>query len=336
MIRLRSSSFGATRREFVAALGGTLASWPLAARGQQGTMPVIGAVGSANAKVWEPYVAAWRKGLAEAGFIEGRNVQVEYRWADGQYERLPGLAEDLIGRKVVMLAAFSTPAALAVKAATGSIPIVFTIITDPVRAGLVSNLSRPGGNITGISYLNVEVGPKLLEIMHEAVPAAKTIALLVNPANPGTATVERNMQAAADKLGVTLPVLHVDHERQLDAAFARLAELRPGGLVIGGDVVLNAQMATIAATALRLGLPTIYPSERFAALGGLMSYAGSALDGYQRAGGYAGRILRGDKPADLPVQLVSKIEFVINMKTAKALGITMPLSLLGRADQVIE
>jgi putative ABC transport system substrate-binding protein len=220
--------------------------------------------------------------------------------------------------------------------ATTTIPIVFTIIADPVQSGLVSNLSRPNGNLTGTAYLNVEVAPKLLELIHDAVPGARRVAVIVNPDNPGTPAVERTMKEAADKLGLELDIVHVNDARDLETAFARVKAFGAGGLVIGGDAVLNAQMGTIAAMALRQGVPTIYPSERFAAAGGLMSYAGSANDGYQRAGVYVGRILRGEKPANLPVQQTTKVELVINMKTARALGITMPLSLLGRADGVLE
>jgi putative ABC transport system substrate-binding protein len=323
------------RREFLGALSGAIA-WPAIVRAQQPAMPVIGVISSSNARAWEPLVAAFRKGLGEAGFTERQNVAIEYRFADGQYERLAGMASDLVQHNVPVIAAFTTPAALAAKAATTTIPIVFTIIADPVQSGLVSNLSRPNGNVTGTAYLNVEVAPKLLELIHDAVPGARRMAVIVNPDNPGTSAVERTMKEAADKLGLELDIVHVSGARDLETAFARVKAFGAGGLVIGGDAVLNAQMGTIAAMALRQGVPTIYPSERFAAAGGLMSYAGSASDGYQRAGVYVGRILRGEKPANLPVQQTTKVELVINMKTARALGITMPLSLLGRADAVLE
>jgi ABC-type uncharacterized transport system substrate-binding protein len=323
------------RRDFILALGG-VAVWPLAARAQQGAMPVIGLLGAASATAWAALLAAFRRGLSEAGYAEGRNVAVEYRWAEGQYERLPAMAADLAKRQVTVIVAFTTPAALVAKATTASIPIVFTTISNPVQVGLVASLSRPGGNVTGTTYLNLEVGPKLLEVMREALPAATTIAVLINPTNPNADAQEGNLRAAARTLGVELHVLPVSNEHDLDAAFAALAQQKPGGLVIGGDPFLNSRNELIAAVALRHAIPSIYPSRTFVAAGGLMSYAGNATEAYYQAGIYTGRILRGEKPADLPVQQTTRIELIINLRTAKALGIDLPPTLLGRADEVIE
>jgi putative ABC transport system substrate-binding protein len=321
------------RREFIALLGGAAIA-PRAVCAQPA--PLIGLLGTANPRAWAAPLAAFHQGLSEAGYAEGRNVTVEYRWADGQYGRLPEMASDLVRRNVSLLVGFTTPAALAAKAATTTIPIVFTTISDPVQVGLVASFNRPGGNITGASYQNLEVGPKLLELMREVLPAATAMALLINPTNPNAESQVRNMQVAARTLGVELHVLRAGNERELDAAFAALRDLKAGGLVVGGDPFLNSRNEQIAATALRQALPAIYPSRTFAAAGGLMSYAGSAAEAYKQAGSYAGRILKGTKPADLPVQQTTKVELIINMKTAKALGINIPLPLLGRADEVIE
>jgi putative ABC transport system substrate-binding protein len=322
------------RREFITLLGAA-AAWPLAARAQQ-PMPVVGVLGGATAQGWAPLVAAFRQGLSETGAVEGRNVASEARWAEGQYDRLPALAADLIQRQVAVIAAFTTPAALAAKAATATIPIVFTTISDPVKIGLVTSLSRPGGNVTGVTSLSVEVGPKLLELLREVVPGATSIALLVNPTNPNTEAVAREIQAAARTMGLQLQVLQAGTEAEIETAFATLAQRRPGGLVIGGDTFLNTRSGQLAALALRHAVPAIFSSRAFAVAGGLMSYAGNATDAYRQAGVYAGRILKGEKPADLPVQRSTKVELVVNLTTAKALGITVPLPLLGRADEVIE
>jgi putative ABC transport system substrate-binding protein len=322
------------RREFIAGLGGAALA-PFSLRAQQAT-PTIGVVAGGAARAYASFTAAFLQGLTEAGYQEGRNVAIEYRWAEGNYDRLPEMAADLVKRRVSVLVAFTTPAARAAKAATATVPVVFTTIGDPIQLGFVTSLGRPGGNVTGATHLNVEIGPKLLEIMHEAVPTAKSLALILNPHNPNAETALGSLRAAATRLGVELQVLHVGGEHDLDAAFARLAQLRVGALVIAGDAFVFSRYEQIAAMALRLGLPTICPHRNFPVAGGLMSYAGNNVDGYHQAGVYAGRILKGEKPADLPVHQSTKVEFVINLRTAKALGLRIPLPLLGRADEVIE
>jgi putative tryptophan/tyrosine transport system substrate-binding protein len=324
------------RREFITLLGGA-AAWPFAARAQQAVTPVIGFLGSESPDVWTARVRAFRQGLSETGYVEGRNVAIEFRWADGQNERLPGLAADLVRRQVgVIVAPGSLPSALAVKAATITIPIVFTIGIDPVEVGLVSNLNRPGGNLTGVASLNVEVGPKRLELMHELVPTATIIALLVNPTNPNAETQTTDMQAAARTLGFELHILHASNERDFEAVFTSLVQLRAGALVIGADPFFSGRIERLAALTVRHAVPAIYEYREFAAAGGLMGYGGSNTDSFRLAGTYTGRILKGEKPAELPVQQVTKIELIINLKTAKALGLTVPLALLNRADEVIE
>ena len=323
------------RREFMSLLGGA-AAWPLVAHAQQPAMPVIGFLNSASPDGYAVPVRAFRQGLKDIGYVEGQNVAIEYRWAEGQYDRLPALAADLVRRQVTAIAATSTPAALTAKAATTTIPIVFTTASDPMRLGLVASLSRPGGNVTGATQLNVEVGPKRLELVRELLPAATIIALLVNPTNPVAETLARDLQAAARTIGLQLHILNASTERDIDDAFANLAKLRAGALVVGSDVFFNTRSEQLGALTVRHGVPTIYQYREFAAAGGLMSYGGSITDSYRRAGGYTGRILKGEKPADLPVQQSTKVELIINLKTAKTLGLTFPLSLLGRADEVIE
>jgi putative tryptophan/tyrosine transport system substrate-binding protein len=324
------------RRELLAALGGAAVAWPLAARAQQPAMPVIGLLGSATAREWAPLVAAFLRGLSEAGYDDGRNVAIEYRWADGQYDRLPAMAADLVRRQVTVIAALTSPSAIAAKAATAIIPIVFTTIADPVQIGLVASLNRPGGNLTGVTILNVEIVPKMLELLHEVVPTATTMAALVNPTNPNADTWSTGLQVAARTLGLELNVLRASTERDIDEAFATLIPLRVGGLVIVNDVFLITREEQLAALALRHKLPTIFQSRESVVAGGLMSYGGSASDAYRQAGVYTGRVLKGEKPADLPVQQATKVELYINLKTAKTLGITIPLPLSGRADEVIE
>jgi putative ABC transport system substrate-binding protein len=323
------------RREFITLVGGAAASVPFAAHAQA-AMPVIGVLGAATAEGWAPLTAAFRRGLGESGYVEGRNVAIEFRWADRQYDRLPAMATDLIHRQVSVIAALSTPAALAAKAATATIPVVFTTIGDPVQIGLVASLGRPGGNVTGVTSLNVQVGPKLLELLHEVLPKATVVAQLVNPTNPNTETLSRELEAAARTLGLQLHVLRASTESDIDAAFATLVQLQAGGLVIGGDVLFATRSEQLAALALQHAVPTIFQGRIFAIAGGLMSYGADLVEHHRIAGVYAGRILKGEKPADLPVQQATKVELIVNLKTAKALGLTIPQSLLGRADEVIE
>jgi ABC-type uncharacterized transport system substrate-binding protein len=325
------------RREFVSLLGGAAAAWPLATRAQQPPMPLIGFLNGASQEGFAPFVAAFREGLKEAGYVEGQNATIEYRWAEGHYDRLPALAADLVQQKVTVIAATGTPAALAAKAATSTVPIVFTTGGDPIKLGLVASLRRPGGNVTGSTGLTVEVGPKRLELARELFPGVTTFALLVNPANPLAATVSKDLQAVADTLGVRLHVLHASTEADFEAAFATAAQLRAAALVIsGGDPLFVSHAAQLGALALRHSVPAIFQFREFAAAGGLMSYGGDARDTYRLAGVYTGRILKGEKPADLPVAQSTKVDLILNLKTARALGITVPLPLSGRADEVIE
>ncbi|MFL6950256.1 MAG: ABC transporter substrate-binding protein [Xanthobacteraceae bacterium] len=298
-------------------------------------MPVVGFLNGASADGYAMTARAFRQGLKDTGFVEGQNVAIEYRWAEGQYDRLPALAADLVHRRVDVIAANSA-AMLPARAATTMIPIVFTTSLDPVQLGLVASLSRPGGNVTGVTNLNVEVAPKRLELLHELAPAIKIIGLLVNPNNPNAQTLSRDLQAVAGKLGLQLHVLYASNERDFDRVFAELVQRRAGALVIGSDAFLTSHSEQLAALALRHALPAVYQFPEFTAAGGLMSYGSSVTELYQTAGVYTGRILKGEKPADLPVQQVTKVELIINLKTAKALGLTVPLPLLGRADQVIE
>jgi putative ABC transport system substrate-binding protein len=327
------------RREFITLLGGAAATssnlWPLAARAQQPAMPVIGFLNGASAWEYARPVAAFSQGLSETGYVDGRNVIIDYRWADGRYERLPTLAADLVRRQVTVIAA-NAPGALAAKAVTATIPIVFTTGGDPVGLGLVASLNRPGGNLTGTTNLSVELGPKQLELLHELNPTASVIAALLNPTSPNHETLSRELQAAARMRGVQVHVLHASTEHEIELAFTSLAQLRAGGLVIGTDAFFNARMERIAALALRHAVPTIFNNRDFVAAGGLMTYGGSPPEMYRIAGVYTGRILKGEKPADLPVQQATKVELIINMKTAKALGLTFPTALLVRADEVIE
>jgi putative ABC transport system substrate-binding protein len=281
-------------------------------------------------------VNAFRQGLKEPGYADGENVAIEYRWADGHYDRLTGLAGDLVQRRVSVIAATSTPANIVAKAATSTIPIVFTAGSDPVQLGLVASLNRPGGNVTGVTQLTGEVAPKRVELAHQLVPAATLIGLLVNPENPSAETLTKASQAAAATLGLQLVVVHASTEAELDDAFSALLQNRAGALVVVTDAFFNGHAEQLAALAMRHLMPTIYEYHAFVAAGGLVSYGGSITDSYRLAGVYAGRILKGEKPADLPVQQSTKVELIINLKSAKALGITIPLSFLGRADEVIE
>jgi ABC-type uncharacterized transport system substrate-binding protein len=324
------------RREFITLLGGA-AAWPLAARAQQ-TMPVIGilAVGAPEANAAR--LRAFREGLRTAGYVEGQNVKIEYRWAEAHTGRLPELAAGLIRDRVtVLVAAGGVAAAVAAKAATREIPIVFGTGTDPVEVGLVASLNRPGGNVTGVTSLNLEVAPKRLELMHELLPSVNSMALLVNPTVPALAeSVLRSSQAAAQALGLKLHIVHASNDRDFDAVFERLIQLRVGALVIGPDNFFTSHSGELAKLTVRHELPAIYQFREFAAAGGLMSYGSSEPEYYRLVGTYAGRVLKGDKPADLPVQQSTKVELFLNLKTAKALGITVPLPLSGRADEIFE
>jgi putative ABC transport system substrate-binding protein len=324
------------RRAFITLLGGAAAAWPLAARAQQPPMPVIGFLGSASPDGYEPMVAAFRQGLNEAGFVEGRNVAIEYRWAEDQYDRLSALAADLVRRQVTVIVASGNAAALAAKAATSTISILFQLASDPVELGLVASLNRPGGNITGMTSLNLEIGPKKLELMHELAPNAALMGMLVNPNNPDAQIQSRDAQAAARKLGVELHIVHARTERDFDAVFATLVKLRAGALVIGPDSFFTIQSRQLGALALRHAVPAVSPYREFAVAGGLMSYGTDIVDAHRQVGAYAGRILKGAKPADLPVEQAVKLDLVINTKTAKALGLQIPDRLLALVDEVIE
>ena len=323
------------RRDFIKGIAGSGAAWPLAARAQQPPIPVIGFLGSVSADASR--IAAFRQGLAQVGYVEGQNVVVEYRWAENQSDRLPAMVSDLVHRQVAIIAATGTPAALAAKAANTTIPVVFTTIGDPVQLDLVTSLNRPGGNVTGVTQTNVEITPKRLQLLHELLPTASLMALLVNPTNPANAEISaKELQAAARTLGLELHVLNASTEGDFDGVFAKLVQLRAGRLVIGGDPLFTTWTEQLAVLALRHAMPTIYQSRKFAVAGGLLSYGTDFTETYRLAGIYTGRVLKGDKPADLPVQQATKVELYINLKTAKALGITVPIPVLGRADEVIE
>jgi putative ABC transport system substrate-binding protein len=325
------------RRKFLGLVGGATVAWPFAARGQQSAMPVVGFLNGAAPPAYARMLSAFLKGLGETGYLESQNVKIEYRWAQGEIDRLPAFAAELVRREVAVIAATGTPAALAAKTATTTIPIVFETGSDPVQLGLVASLNRPGGNVTGIAQLAVEVVPKRLQLLNEMVPAAKIVALLVDPTDPAVSekTIQ-GAQVAAGSLGLELHVLSVSTEHEIDTAFAKMVQLQAGGLIVSGGQFFNSRSKQIAALARQHTMPTIFPYRDLAAAGGLMSYGTSITDAYRLAGTYTGRVLRGEKPADLPVQQAIKVELIINLETAKALGITVPLSLVGRADEVIE
>jgi putative ABC transport system substrate-binding protein len=323
------------RREFIAGLG-SAAAWPVVARAQQPAMPVIGFLNGGSPGGYAPYVAAFRQGLKEIGYVEGRNLAIEYRWAEGRYDRLPELAADLVSRKVAAIAANGV-AAQAAKAASATIPVIFVAGFDPVAVGLVASLSRPEANVTGVSILDVELGPKRLELLHELVPTATKIAVLVNPKDSARADfISREMQAAAAALGLQLHILNASNDSDLEAAFTGCVQLGAGGLVIGGEPFFNSRTELLGALSIRHAVPAIYQFRTFAAAGGLVSYGTGLVEPYRLVGAYTGRVLKGEKPGDLPVQLATKVEMIINLKTAKALGLSVPLDLTGRADELIE
>jgi putative tryptophan/tyrosine transport system substrate-binding protein len=325
------------RREFLTVLGGAAAAWPLAARAQQPTMPVIGFLGSTSADPVAYLISAFRQGLSEVGYVEGRNVAIEYRWAEGQYDRLPALAAELARRQPAVIAATGGDATgLAAKGATATIPVVFAATSDPVKIGLVASLNRPDRNLTGVTFLLNVIAAKQLEVLQEAVPKPGAIGFLVNPTLPETEAAVTDVRAAAQVLGHELLVANASSEREIDVAFAMLAQPRVGALLVGNDVFFYSRREQIVALAARHAIPAIYVVREYAEAGGLMSYGTDVNDAQRLVGVYVGRILQGAKPADLPVQQAVKVELVLNMKTAKTLGITFPLSLLGRADEVIE
>jgi putative tryptophan/tyrosine transport system substrate-binding protein len=324
------------RREFIGGLGGT-ALWPLVVQAEQPVIPVVGFLNSQSAQNYQRQLAAFLDGLAEVGYVDGRNVKIEYRWAENHSDRLPALMTDLVDKKPAVIAATSTPAALAAKAANTTIPIVFETGFDPIQLGLVTNLKKPGENITGVTQLNALVTPKRLELLHELVPRANVVGLLVNPANPTLMESETNgAMSAAHSLSITLYVLNASIDGDFEGIFAKLAELGAGGLVVGADPFFTSRSARLGELAARHAMPAVFENRSFTAAGGLASYGSNALDSYRLTGVYVARILKGETPADLPVQQGTKLELFINARAANALGIAVPLPLSGRADEVIE
>jgi putative ABC transport system substrate-binding protein len=324
------------RREFITLLGGAAVAWPLAARAQQPTMPVVGWLNRGSADLFGARLRAFRQGLIEGGYVEGQNIAIEYRWGGGRSEQLPEMAADLVQRHVTVIMAGADSAALAAKAATATIPIVFAGGNDPVKLGIVASLNRPGANLTGITNLNIELGSKRLELLREMVPTATNVTVLINPTNPSVDTITSELGAAAHRLGLQLQVLLASDEDQIDAAFANSVHSQGGMLAIGADAYYMTQSEKLGALTLRNVVPAIFQTREFAVAGGLASYGTSITEQYHTAATYVVRILRGEKPQDLPVQQATKIELFINLKTAKALGLTIPLPILGRADEVIE
>jgi putative tryptophan/tyrosine transport system substrate-binding protein len=323
------------RRAFITLLGGA-AAWPLAARAQQPAVPVIGFLNSGTREGFTHFLAAFHQSLNQAGFVEGRNVAIEYRWAEGQYDRLAALAADLVRRQVTLIAATTTPAALAAKAATSTIPIVFTSAADPVTAGLVASLNRPGGNATGVTNYLTDLGAKRLELLHELLPKATTIGMLVNPNYPGIESQRKDVDEAARKFGQQVHVVNAASVDDFDKVLANLVQLNASALVVGADALFLSRRDRLVGLVAHYALPAVYPQRDYVLVGGLMSYAASVADGYRQAGIYVGRVLKGAVPADLPIVQPSKFDFFINLKTAKALGLTIPPTLLALADEVIE
>ncbi|MFZ1953416.1 MAG: ABC transporter substrate-binding protein [Pseudolabrys sp.] len=325
------------RRQFIRLIGGAVAAWPVITRAQQPATPVIGYLGTRSPAADAPFIASFHKGLNEAGFVDGKNVTIEFRSAQNDYGRLPALAAELVQRRVNVIAATSTPAALAAKAATATIPIVFETGSDPVNIGLVSSLNRPGGNVTGVAQMNITITPKRLELLHELIPAARVMALLIDPANPTIAAAQSSgVGSAAQSLGLELHVLTATSDRDFDAVFAKLSQLRVGGIVIGGGPFFLGRQKELGGLTLRHSIPAVGENRQFVLGGGLISYGSSIADAYRLVGNYVARILKGENPNDLPVQQATKVELSLNLKTAKTLGVNIPNTLIGRADEVIE
>jgi len=324
------------RRAFITLLGGATVAWPLAARAQQAGMPVVGYLDASSPGASAPRVAIFRRGLAEAGYVEGRNVAIEYRWAEGRYDRLPEMAVELVRREVAVIVASTIPAAVAAKSATATIPIVFYVAGDPVKLGLVAGLARPGGNATGVNNFAAELGAKHLGLLRELLPTAARIGLMVNPTNPNVEGATKDVTAAALATGVEIDVVRASDSREIEVAFATLVRNRADALVVGPDAFFTSRRLQIATLATRHALPAVSNSREFAEAGGLMDYGTSLTEVYRQLGVYAGRVLKGDKPAELPVVQSTKFELVINLPTARALGLEIPATLLARADEVIE
>ena len=326
------------RREFIALLSGTAAVWPVGGRAQQPPKSIIGFLGSESPDLWAGRLQELHRGLGELGFVEGQNLSIEYRWAQGRNERLPSMASDLVRQQVkVIIAPGSTPAALAAQAATKTIPIVFEIASDPVELGLVSHLNKPGGNVTGVTTLNLEIGQKRLELLHDVIPSASIIGLLINPTNPRLAETNiKIIQSAGRTFGLEIHVLHASTEDEFDAAFEELKQIKAGGLLIAADPFFSSHVKQLATLSIRHAIPTVYQFREFAIAGGLLSYGTSFTQTFRTVGNYIGRILKGEKPADLPAQQATAVELIINQRTAESLGVTVPRALISRADEVIE
>ena len=324
------------RRDFITLLGGVAAAWPLAARAQQPAMPVVGFLSSASPGPYQPFLSAYHTGLKESGYVEGHNVAIEYRWAQGEYARLPKMADDLIRVRVSVIAAAGTPAALAAQSATTSIPIAFVVVDDPAKLGLVNSLSRPGGNATGVNFFVAELGSKQLGLLHELIPAAVRVGLLVNPTSPPTEPVTRDVMAAAAAMGLQIEVVEAKNSPEIEAAFVTLVRNRADALLVGPAALFLSGRVQIATLATRHAIPALYNVREYTEAGGLMSYGTIQTEAYRQFGVYTGKILKGAKPADLPAMQSTKFELVINLSTARALGLEIPATLLARADEVIE